>query len=1078
MLIRRFKLFVVFVITLIPFATITAQGSSVFNGAITDAEYYYVIDLPTIAEGSSITVDARAVSGDLDAVIVLYYENGIYAAESDDRAPGNPNPFLTYENAPAGNYRVLISRYGLEQGDTSGDFAATVDIKQGGGAILSTVTPETLIDWEAAGYPNNTPAPMAKWTILAYYDADNNLESGIMYDMDEFERGGGSTESVRILTLLDRAVDFDTSNGNWTDARVYEVGADKSNDVITTYPPTLDSDPLAYLGEIDMGDEVNLLNFLVWGMTMYPAERYAISLNNHGGAWAGTAWDDSSSVHNNLTVPEMAAVFNRALQEVGRSRFDLLINDSCLMSSMENFAGISPYFDYAFSSPEIMNNPGFNMTTLVETLNQRPEIEIPVLGQIVADRYMQDMNTSMPGMATYMGVGITNLREFPNLINALNAFTAVIDTKPESYTALLGRVRANTYTYSTWAGSNDSVDVGNFMGRIVSSTADSEVRAAAQNVLDTLNSALVYSTAGDLLAQETSFYNIFFPQGSENFNPRYLQQSPLAGWRDMLRAYFSSLNSEDGSFGFDVLNTAPQVNIANLFPSITSIQAPVTISMEVVGNNISHGDFTVDQIQADGSLVRLTQRRIVTENVLSDGRVEYINFWHPGVDDFDFTWSTQIPFVSDGSSENPEMVVSAGEVSSLSGIYQYPGNNQTIDVDVIFDNSGAFSTMIARQRDTSGFATIRPEVGGIFQAYRSSVSTSGESVTEMGNTYVWPEAGLTWVNHPAPTGRYNLGFLVQGFDGSIGFNSTAVSVNHDGLDLSLQGYVDDEWGFILRYPADWSGIIYYPDQGWESANDPTGRQYTYIYPVSPSSTDPVVIAQEAMAQYGVDVNLASLQPIAVSGRAGVSFTYEWATGSTVFSGHAFAYYEPSLELGFVIAAETTDGSDPTPIFEILRNGITFFDPVELSSHDAGKWTYDTHNDDASFPILEDWSPGYTADDWSIYYEDGIQGRGTYIAITERPATSTSDILGDLMVEYFGNDPTIQTERQNTYYGEENTWDYVIFHGQDENGTPITGGIYATMKNGNAYVVWFQAPDSAISQLANAFFVSIDGFTIE
>lgn len=1078
MLLRAIKLLLTLLIMLVPFATITAQGSSVFTGVIDNAEYAVPIDLSTIAEGSSITIDAQATSGDLDLMIVLIYENGIYAAESDDRAPGNPNPYLTYENAPGGNYRAIVTRYGFDQGSTTGEFRVTVDIKAGGPVTLTTVTPETIVDWEAAGYPANTPAPMAEWTILAYYDADNNLESGIMYDMDEFERGGGSTEAVRLITLLDRSVDYDTSNGNWTDARLYEISADKSNDVTTAYPPTLDSDPLAYLGEIDMGDEVNLLNFLVWGMTMYPAQHYAISLNNHGGAWAGTVWDDSSAVHNNLTIPEMASVFSRALQEVGRSRFDLLINDSCLMSSMENFAGLAPYFNYAFSSPEIMNNPGFNMTTLVETLNQQPNIEVPQLGRILADRYMQDMNISMPGTATYMGVGITDLREFPRLLDSLSAFTALIGEKPETYTQLLGRARANTYTYSTWAGSYDSIDLGDFMGRVVSAATDSELRLAAQNVLDSLDVALVYSTAGDLLAQETSFYNIFFPQGSENFNPRYLQQSPLAGWRDMLRVYFNSLDSEDGAFGSDVLNTVPQVNIANIFPALTSVQAPVTISMEVVGNNISHGDFTVDQIQPDGSLIRLTQRRIVTENVRDDGSVEYINFWHPGVDDFDFTWSVQVPFVSDGSSVNAEMVVGAGEVSTLAGLYQYPGSEQSIDVDVVFDNTGAFSTMIARQRETSGFATIRPEAGGIFQAYRSSVSANGEAVTELGNTYVWPEAGLTWENRPAPTGRYNLGFLVQGFDGSIGFNSTAVSVNHDNLDLSRQGYVDDEWGFIVQFPADWSSIVYYPTQGWESANDPTGNRFVYVYPVSPSSTDPVVIAQEAMAQYGVDVNLASLQPIAVGGRVAVSFSYEWAVNNAVFNGRAFAYYEPALELGFVIASETTDGSDPTPVFDMLRNNISFFNPVELSGRDAGKWTYDTHSDDANFPILEDWAPGFSAGDWSIYYEDGVQGSNTYIGVTERRATNASDVIGDLMVEYFSNDPTVQTEPQSTYYGEENTWEYVIFHIQDETGTAYTGGIYVTLNNGNAHVIWFQAPDSAISQLVNAFFVTIDGFTIE
>ena len=77
MLLRAIKLLLTLLIMLVPFATITAQGSSVFTGVIDNAEYAVPIDLSTIAEGSSITIDAQATSGDLDLMIVLIYENGI-----------------------------------------------------------------------------------------------------------------------------------------------------------------------------------------------------------------------------------------------------------------------------------------------------------------------------------------------------------------------------------------------------------------------------------------------------------------------------------------------------------------------------------------------------------------------------------------------------------------------------------------------------------------------------------------------------------------------------------------------------------------------------------------------------------------------------------------------------------------------------------------------------------------------------------------------------------------------------------------------------------------------------------------
>ncbi len=1055
---------------------VLAQGAGTYTSTISAESFAIRFDLPGVPEGAAITVDVTALSGDLDPVAVLFFENNIWAAESDDREPGNLNPYLIYENAPAGDYLVVVSRYGLEEGATTGDFSVTITVDQRS-APLTTITPEMVIDTAAAGYPTLSPAPVAEWTILAYLDADNNLEGGIMYDLDELERGGGSTERVRVVALLDRAEGFDTSNGDWKDARLYEVKADKSDDAVTVYPPTLDSDPLAYLGEVNMGQDATLLNFLVWGMRTFPAQRYAVELNNHGAAWAGTVSDDSHD-GDILTMPELAAIFQRALQEAGRERFDLLINDSCLMSSVENFAAISPYFDIVYSSPEIMNNPGFDLELMLDTLNANPAIPLADLGQLLADEYMQDMNLGMPGLDTYLGAAVTDMRNIPSLLDAITKFTDVVTAKPETYSATLGRARANSYTYSVWAQFYENIDLGSFMRRVVRASNDDTLRAAAQGVLDALDDALLYTTAGDLLTEQSSFYNIYFPAGSSQFNPRYRQQTPLSGWSEMLNGYFSSLNADDGLFGMDVISTTPQVSITSVFPVQTSILAPVSIGMEVVGSNISHGDFTVDQVQPDGSAVRLGTQRIVTQNVLDDGTIEYINFWHPGVDDFDFIWDVNVAYVSDGQSTFPERVLSAGETYALSGIYIYPGDDTPIDVDIVFDAAGAFSAMISRQRDSSGFANIRPQAGGTFIAYRDVVTPDGQTERSAGNQYVWPQEGLTYSSLPAPSGLYNLGFLIQGFDGSTGYNATTVQVENDPADSAWQGYVDDEWGFIFQYPSDWGDVAYFADQNWEAATSPDGAQGIYVYTVAPSAPDPAVIAAEALAQYNVSINSASLRPFSLSdGTPAAQFSYLWTTtGGASFSGSAIAFYQPALDQGFVIAVESTDGSDPTPLLERTRDTLVLFDPVDLTKQDTGKWTSDSISENASFPVLEDWMPGVSTDGWTAYYQDGDSNNPAYIAITERQTASASEVPGDLMAQYLSGG-NVQTQPQTTYLGEVNTWDVIYFSYALEDGTPIVGGLFATEFAGTVHVIWMQAPQEQTQQIIPQMLVTLDGYSI-
>src|SRR4030095_16659187 len=98
----------------------------------------------------------------------------------------------------------------------------------GGGFVNTSPNAPGTVNPVAAGYPTMAPAAMANWTVLVYMGGDNNLEDGLENDLDEFEIAGGSTSSVRVLVLLDRAHDYDTSNGDWTDTRVFEVGADTS----------------------------------------------------------------------------------------------------------------------------------------------------------------------------------------------------------------------------------------------------------------------------------------------------------------------------------------------------------------------------------------------------------------------------------------------------------------------------------------------------------------------------------------------------------------------------------------------------------------------------------------------------------------------------------------------------------------------------------------------------------------------------------------------------------------------------------------------------------------------------------
>ncbi|MBU7025174.1 MAG: hypothetical protein HXS40_13515, partial [Theionarchaea archaeon] len=119
----------------------------------------------------------------------------------------------------------------------------------------------------------------SSWTVMVYMDGDNNLESAAIDDVNELEAIGSSAE-VNIVVQLDRIVDWDNSNGDWTTTRRYYITHD-----LNGYDSLIVSTLLSDLGELNMGDPATLTDFVTWARTNYPADNYLLVLWDHGDGW-------------------------------------------------------------------------------------------------------------------------------------------------------------------------------------------------------------------------------------------------------------------------------------------------------------------------------------------------------------------------------------------------------------------------------------------------------------------------------------------------------------------------------------------------------------------------------------------------------------------------------------------------------------------------------------------------------------------------------------------------------------------------------------------------------------------------
>jgi len=199
---------------------------------------------------------------------------------------------------------------------------------------------------------------------MIYLDADNNLESAGINDINEMEMVGSTTE-VNIVVQADRVpysvlaannegYADDISNGNWTNTRRYYITQDYD-------PYIINSQLVSNLGELNMGDPQTLVDFANWAVTNYPAKKYLLVIWNHGGGFRSPAyttkdiaWDDTSG-GDKITMPELEYALSAISVQMGKN-IDIVGMDACLMAMTEVAYQIKNHADILVASEE--NEPG------------------------------------------------------------------------------------------------------------------------------------------------------------------------------------------------------------------------------------------------------------------------------------------------------------------------------------------------------------------------------------------------------------------------------------------------------------------------------------------------------------------------------------------------------------------------------------------------------------------------------------------------------------------------------------------------------------------------------------------------
>lgn len=345
---------------------------------------------------------------------------------------------------------------------------------------------------KAVDYADNETSPavsqaftvqLPKWTVMVYLASDNDLEQFGMQDFNEMEQGlydavqagnGDITNQLQVIVLMDRASGYDTTDGNWTDTRLFKVLPDNSSSFMNS--ERLDDGGSApghipNLGEKNMGDPQTLEWFLDYVKVNFPAQNYGLVLWNHGGGArsassfqpvtrsSGTTrpvfnsaavkgvkaacWDDS---HNDNTGYSDALYLDEIQQAVGTKfssteKLGFIGFDACVMATVEVAYEFRNLASYMAASMNFEGGNGWDYQYWFSNIGPA-DIAADAFAKSIVDQYHAQHGNSNSG-ETQSAIDLSQLPELKTRVDALAA-------------ALQSWVNGNTTTRGTFESIRDT----------------------------------------------------------------------------------------------------------------------------------------------------------------------------------------------------------------------------------------------------------------------------------------------------------------------------------------------------------------------------------------------------------------------------------------------------------------------------------------------------------------------------------------------------------------------------------------------------------------------------------------------
>ncbi|MDD3410817.1 MAG: clostripain-related cysteine peptidase, partial [Eubacteriales bacterium] len=214
------------------------------------------------------------------------------------------------------------------------------------------------------------------------------------------------------------------------------------------------------LPHASMGDYQTLLDFIDWGVSSAPADRYMLVLWDHGGGSADGVCFDETANNDSLSIHEISDALHSYVYEHQGFQLDIIGCDACLMSSYELASHMRWYADYMLSSEELEPGNGWDYTGLLSALCEDPAIDTQSLCIAGADIFMQSSMADDPN--NYLSQSVIYLPAMEPLVKQMESYAAYLcQALDNGQLATFSRSRQRMYSFGSYC--DHATDMVDFM---------------------------------------------------------------------------------------------------------------------------------------------------------------------------------------------------------------------------------------------------------------------------------------------------------------------------------------------------------------------------------------------------------------------------------------------------------------------------------------------------------------------------------------------------------------------------------------------------------------------------------------